>query len=51
MPRKKKPRGRPITHTAPEPIPDKPENIVRTVLQTRPKADRDLLKDKADKPS
>ena len=51
MPRKKKPRGRPVIHTAPEPIPDKPENIVRTVLKTRPKAERDLLKAKAAKPS
>ena len=28
------PRGRPVTNTMPEPIPDTPENIARAVLQS-----------------
>ena len=30
-------RGRPVKNTMPEPIPDTPENIARTVLSTPPK--------------
>ena len=30
-------RGRPVTNTMPEPIPDTPENIARALLTTPPK--------------
>ena len=30
----KRPRGRPVKHPMPEPIPDTPENILRAVLAT-----------------
>ena len=36
-----KPRGRPVTNTMPEPIPDTPENIARALLTTPPKKDGD----------
>ena len=41
-------RGRPVTNTMPEPIPDTPENIARALLTTPPKkADEwDYLKDR-----
>ena len=37
--REKKQRGRPVA-TAPEPIPDTPENVIRTVMRTRSKSER-----------
>ena len=42
-----KPRGRPVTNTMPEPIPDTPENIARAILTTPPKGEDewDYLKD------
>ena len=42
-----KPRGRPVTNTMPELIPDTPENIARALLTTRPKKEDewDYLKD------
>ena len=30
----KRPRGRPVTNTMPEPIPDTPENIARAFLRS-----------------
>ena len=33
----KKPRGRPVEHKLPEPIPDTPENIMKAFLKTPPK--------------
>ena len=43
----KKPRGRPVTHIMPPPIPDTPENIARAVLNspTRPPGGWQYLKD------
>ena len=38
----KRPRGRPAL-TAPEPIPDSPENVIKTVMRTRSKAERDRI--------
>ena len=35
----KRPRGRPVKHPMPEPIPDTPENIARAVLATPNKRD------------
>ena len=45
----KRPRGRPVTNTMPEPIPDTPENIARALLTTPPKGEDewDYLKDRA----
>ncbi len=42
------PRGRPVTNTMPEPIPDTPENIARALLTTPPKKEDewDYLKDR-----
>ena len=40
--RAKRPRGRPV-RPAPEPIPDTPENIIKTVMRTRSKAERDRI--------
>ena len=34
-----RPRGRPVKHPMPEPIPDTPENIARAVLATPNKRD------------
>ena len=34
---KKQPRGRPVEHKLPEPIPDTPENIMKAFLKTPPK--------------
>ena len=44
----KRPRGRPVTNTMPEPIPDTPENIARALLTTPPKGEDewDYLKDR-----
>ena len=44
----KRPRGRPVTNTMPEPIPDTPENIARALLTTPPKKEDewDYLKDR-----
>lgn len=42
----RRPRGRPITLTMPEPIPDTPENVARALLNTPPKKrdDWDFIK-------
>ena len=37
MPRKKKPRGRPVKYQLPEPIDATPEEVARIVLQAKPK--------------
>ena len=37
MPKRKKPRGRPVKLTMPEPIDDTPENVARIILNTPPK--------------
>ena len=42
----KRPRGRPV-QPAPEPIPDTPENIIKTVVRTRSKSKRDRILKKA----
>ena len=42
----KKPRGRPVKNTMPEPIPDTAENIARSLMQGPPKNDWDYLKAK-----
>ncbi len=42
----KKPRGRPVKNTMPEPIPDTPENIARSLMQGPPKMEWDYLKAK-----
>ena len=36
-PLKNKRRGRPVTRTMPDPIPDTPENIMRALVGTPPK--------------
>ena len=33
----KKPRGRPVEHKLPDPIPDTPENIMKAFLKTPPR--------------
>ena len=38
-PTPKRPRGRPVEKTMPDPIPDTPENIMRALLETPPKRD------------
>ena len=38
----KRPRGRPVLQ-APEPIPDTPENMIKTVVRTRSKSERDRI--------
>ena len=38
----KRPRGRPV-QPAPEPVPDTPENIIKTVVRTRSKSERDRI--------
>ena len=40
----KKPRGRPVKNTMPEPIPDTPESVARACMQGPPKKDWDYLK-------
>ena len=40
--KEKRPRGRPV-RPAPEPIPDTPENIIKTVVRTRSKSERDRI--------
>lgn len=35
----KRPRGRPVEKTLPDPIPDRPENVMRAILKTPPKRD------------
>ena len=39
-----RPRGRPPVRIMPEPIPDTPENVVRTICQGPPKRDWEFLK-------
>ena len=48
MPRKKKPRGRPIQRKMPSQIPDTPKSVLRALLRTRPKAPREMLKQQGD---
>ena len=49
MPRKKKPRGRPIQTPNPGRITDTPKNVISSLLRTRPKEERRLLKRRGDK--
>ena len=35
----KRPRGRPVEKSLPEPIDDSPENVMRSILSTPPKKD------------
>ena len=42
MPRRKP--GRPMKRKPPEPIPDTPENVMKSLLRTRTKAQRARLK-------
>ncbi len=51
MPRPKKPRGRPRKYYKPEGIPAKPQSIIRSVLRTRPKVERDRIAAEGDKAS
>ena len=45
----KKPTGRPVKNTMPDPIPDTPENVARACMQGRPKKEwRYLQKGKQD---
>ena len=37
----KKPRGRPVKHKLPDPIPDTPENIMKAFLKTPPRKRKD----------
>ena len=37
-------RGRPVKNTMPEPIPDTPENIARTIMRGPPKKEWNYLK-------
>ncbi len=37
----KQPRGRPVKHSMPEPIPDTPENIMKAFLDTPPRKRED----------
>ena len=37
----KKPRGRPVEHKLPEPIPDIPENIMKAFLKMPPRKRKD----------
>ena len=46
---KKRPRGRPA-RPMPDPIPDTPENVIKTVMRTRSKAERDRILEKAKGP-
>ena len=41
MSEKKKPRGRPVKHPMPEPIPDAPENIMKAFIGTPPRKRED----------
>ena len=41
--RQKRPRGRPRIKVAPEAIPDTPENIIKAVVRTRSKSERDRI--------
>ena len=36
-----RPRGRPVEHPLPEPIPDTPENILKALLATPPRKRKD----------
>ena len=47
MARPKKPRGRPVKQGPPQRIPDTKQNIVRALLKTRTKPERNRLKGKA----
>ena len=38
---KKQPRGRPVEHKLPDPIPDTPENIMKAFLKTPPRKRED----------
>jgi hypothetical protein len=43
---KRKP-GRPVKHKAPAPIPDTAGNAIKSLLKTRPKPERDMLRKRA----
>ena len=49
MARPKKPRGRPLKYSKPEPIPDTVKNITGALLRTRKKAERELIAKRAEK--
>ena len=40
----KRPRGRPVKKSMPEPIPDTPENIAQAIMRGPPKREWDYLK-------
>lgn len=35
--KRRRPRGRPVEYSMPEPIPDTPENIMKAILRTPPR--------------
>ena len=37
-------RGRPAKYEPPEPIPDTPESVAKSLFRTRPKAERETLR-------
>ena len=43
--------GRPVKRKPPEPIPDTAEGVVAALLKTRPKAERDALRQRGEEPS
>ena len=43
-PSAKRPRGRPVKNTMPEPIPDTAENISRAIMRGPPKKEWDYMK-------
>ena len=42
----KRKRGRPLERKPPKPIPDTPENVIKSLLRTRTKAERARLKER-----
>jgi len=40
----KRKRGRPVERKPPEPIPDTPENVIKSLLRTRTRTERARLK-------
>ncbi len=45
----KKPRGRPVKYTLPEPVPDTLENVARAIMQGPPKRDWNFLQSQTPK--
>ena len=45
----KRKRGRPVERKPPEPIPDTPENVIKSLLRTRTRAERARLKGRGSK--